>query len=89
MVTVEVAEQVTAKMSESRKPSRIKSVAFALFGAFLGFMVGKLSKSFEIIIIATPIGALIGYKFTNLFGAIFSFLFSILQKVAPKLFKQV
>jgi len=67
----------------------LKTVTFSIFGAFLGFMVGRLSKSPEIVFIATPIGALLGYKFTNYLATFFYYLLKLVIKLFPKIFKQV
>jgi purine-cytosine permease-like protein len=69
--------------------SVLKSTLFSIFGAFVGFLIGKLSKSPEIILIGIPLGALIGYKFTNYLAKFFSFILSLLKKYIPKIFKQV
>lgn len=67
----------------------MRSVLTTIFGAFIGFLIGKLSKSFEIILIALPIGAFLGYKFSYYFSRFFIFLFELFKKIAPSLFKQV
>jgi hypothetical protein len=67
----------------------MRSILTTIFGAFIGFLIGKLSKSFEIILIALPIGAFLGYKFSHYFSRFFIFLFELFKKIAPSLFKQV
>jgi len=73
----------------SEKPHLFKSIIFSIFGAFLGFLVGKFSKSPEIILIGIPLGALIGYKFTNYLAIFFRYLLRGLFNIIPKIFKQV
>ena len=73
----------------SEKPHLFRTIFFSIFGAFLGFLVGKFSKSPEIILIGIPLGALIGYKFTNYFAIFFKFIIKNLINLIPKLFKQV
>jgi type III secretory pathway component EscT len=65
------------------------SIIFSVVGGLLGLLVGKLSKSPEIILIGVPIGAFIGYKFAYPFWRVTKALFSRFLKIAPSLFKQV
>jgi len=67
----------------------MRSIFTTIFGALIGLLIGKFSKSFEIILIATPIGALIGYKFSQYIAMLFHFLFSLFKKIAPSIFKQI
>jgi len=68
---------------------KIKTVIFIIFGAFVGFLIGKFSKSFEIILIGIPLGALIGYKFTNYLAKFLKLFFNFIFNIIPKLFKQI
>jgi len=68
---------------------KFKTVIFIIFGAFVGFLIGRLSKSPEIILIGIPLGALVGYKFTNYFAIFFQYFFTLLGKLIKKIFKQI
>ncbi|HIO71156.1 MAG TPA: hypothetical protein EYG60_04420 [Campylobacterales bacterium] len=58
-----------------------KRVIFAIIGGLLGFLIGKLSKSLEIILIATPLGAWLGYGFGEVIYPIVPLFFKFLWQI--------
>jgi hypothetical protein len=68
---------------------KFKTVIYIIFGAFVGFLIGRLAKSPEIILIGIPLGGLIGYKFTNYFSIFFKHFFRIIRILIRKIFKQI
>lgn len=66
-----------------------KGILAGLFVAFLGFTIGKLSSSKEIILIGIPIGFIIGYKFTNPIFKLAKRFGKFSLKIFPIIFKQI
>ncbi len=74
-------------MDNRDTPPILNRIVSLLIGALIGFIVGKLSKSLEIILIATPVGGLIGYVFSSIFLNFLSLVFKFIVKTLTNILK--